>query len=34
MTAPIKMTTRAERKKLLEQAHYNVFNVRADDIQV
>ncbi len=32
MTEPIRMTTLAERRKILERAHYNLFAVRADDV--
>ena len=29
---PIRMTTRAEREQCIEQAHYNLFNLHADDV--
>jgi len=29
---PIRMTTRAERERLLREAHYNLFNLHADDV--
>jgi tryptophanase len=34
MVEPIRMTTRAERERLLEAAHLNVFALRADDVLI
>ncbi len=34
MAEPIRITTRAQRKKALEKAHLNIFFVRAEDIMV
>jgi len=34
VTEPIRMTTSAERHKILEAAHYNLFGVRAEDVIV
>ena len=31
---PIRMTTRAERERLLREAHYNLFNLHADDVLI
>ena len=31
---PIRMTTRAEREQCIEQAHYNLFNLHADDVLI
>src|SRR5256885_10096339 len=31
---PIRMTTRGERQAALQQAHYNMFNIRAKDILI
>ncbi len=34
MVEPIKMTTKEERKKILKEAHYNLFLIKADDILI
>ena len=34
MVEPIRSTTRDEREKLIENAHYNVFNLKAEDVLV
>ena len=31
---PLKMTTRSEREQILKDAHYNIFNIRAEDVYV
>jgi len=31
---PIRMTTRAERERLIREAHYNLFNLHADDVLI
>ncbi len=31
---PIRMTTRAERERLIEEAHYNLFTLHADDVLI
>jgi len=31
---PIKMTTRAQREQILKDAHYNIFNIRSEDVYV
>ena len=31
---PLKMTTRAQREQILKDAHYNHFNIRAEDIYI
>lgn len=31
---PIRMTTRAERERLIRDAHYNLFNLHADDVLI
>ncbi len=31
---PIRMTTRPERERLLKEAHYNLFNLRAEDVLI
>jgi tryptophanase len=31
---PLKMTTRSRREQILKEAHYNIFNVRAEDVYV
>lgn len=31
---PLKMTSRAEREQILQEAHYNIFNIRAEDVYV
>jgi tryptophanase len=31
---PLKMTTRAQREQILKEAHYNIFNIRAEDVYV
>ena len=32
VTEPIRMTTLAERRGILDRAHYNLFGVRAEDV--
>ncbi len=34
MVEPLKLTTRAERIKLLEEAVFNTFNLRAEDVYI
>lgn len=34
MVETIKMTTRAEREKLIKAAHYNMFNLRGEDVYI
>lgn len=34
MVEPIKMLTRAEREQKIKEAHYNLFNLRAEDIYI
>ena len=31
---PIRMTTRAERKAILAQAHFNMFKIRSEDVML
>jgi len=31
---PIKMTTRSQRERILKEAHYNIFNIRAEDVYI
>lgn len=31
---PIKMTTRSQREQILKEAHYNIFNIRAEDVYI
>lgn len=31
---PLRMTTREERQQLIRKAHYNLFNLRADDVLI
>jgi len=31
---PLRMTTREERRRLIREAHYNLFNLHADDVLI
>ena len=31
---PLKMLTRAEREEKIKEAHYNLFNLRAEDVYI
>lgn len=31
---PLKMTTRSQREQILRDAHYNIFNIRAEDVYI
>lgn len=31
---PLKMTTRAEREEIIQRAHYNIFNIPAEDVYI
>jgi tryptophanase len=31
---PLKLTNRSQRQRILEDAHYNIFNIRAEDVYI